>query len=1747
MVGSCKETLMALIKSYCLQPIDDMALSISRCVSNDLSNIASVASVIVNCENRKTTLLIKLKQDDSNTVINVKKQLEEQLVSIRALVDIDVVAGDAAICIGDELQIPESAPLSLASALINTVHDHPHTKLTCYSADGSKAELTYQSLWEKAKRVASGLIAVSGHKSEPIVIVFGDIAEYLVAFWGCVLAGKPSLTVMLAEDYSQDKLHVTKLEQALAVLNAKWILCCDHGEKKLKGFSPADDRLLTVSGLAAEPSVTLAFTVKEAANPLFYQLTSGSTGEAKAIAIPERAVFTQIHAVNQFCNYQPEDTSLNWLPFDHVIGLLAVHIHDVYLGRTQVHLPTSLVMANPLLWLQKMGQHQATHCFAPNFIFKLVLEQVAKENLQHLPDLSRVKQIVSGGEAVSPSVVAQFIEQFAPSGLNKHVIQPSYGMAEAAAGVSFEQCWDPHSSVVHSGHEGDADGISSLGKPLPSMAIRIVDAQQQLVKNGDVGEIQLLGTKLCYGETGWFRTGDLGFLDQGRIFVSGRLKDVIIINGANFYCHQLESLTASVEGVLPEWVAAVADRRSAQERVAVFFVPDNEQWVGLDDSHYLPVIRAIRALLAVHFGISVSAIVPLTRDTLPKTSIGKIRRAVLQESLMKGEFDTRLARLERLEEHHFQTSASHEIELDLTPLTELWCEVLDVKTCSPKTNFFEMGGSSVLGARLIAQINQEFGLSLEPVVLFEAPNIYAMAALIAAETGQRPRSVSETINSKTEDASGNHDVAIIGMAGQFPDAPNLETFWQKLVEGEDMMSTFTVEELSLNEKQLLQQQDYVLRGGKVSGTHKFDSAFFEYPLQDAELMDPQSRLLHQHCWHALEHASYVPSHFAGQIGVYLGASSRHNRDWMRRAEQRVAFEQLSDTMSFETLADRDFIATRIAYAMNLNGPAVTVQTACSTGLVAVHTAVQAIRTGDCEIALAGAAAVGAIKQGYYRQSGMMLSESGVCRPFDAAADGTIFTEGVGVVVLKSLVQAQADNDNILAVIRGSAINNDGHQKVGYLAPGVSGQVKVIEQAYQDAGVSPDSVSYIETHGTGTQIGDPIEVKALGRVLGNRLAPDCRLGAVKGNLGHTEAAAGMAGLFKTVLSLQHKCVPATLHYRQANSQIDFASLPLTVNDQNWGWQGAMEPLRAGVSAFGIGGTNAHLIIEQASARKTEVTDDDAWCILPVSAKSAAALEAKCKQITTFLSNSPEQSITDIAFTLTHGREHFAFRQAVVCRQATAAITQLGQNNLQAGTQTKSVFFMFPGQGAQYPSMLAELYQQLPQYRDVVDMCFRWLPENLRHSLTLLMCKSRTEAAFQDTRLVQPALFISQYAIGKLLLKWGITPRGMIGHSIGEYAVAALAGVMSAKDALLLVVRRAELMAKTEPGGMLGVSLSQEVVANYLDQNVSLAGVNGPDQCVLSGETTAITQLEQRLLGEGVACQQLPVAQGNHSHLMDPILADFADAAAKVAMQLPQIPYISTLTGDWIGDEVVQPDYWVRHLRQTVQFNRSIECAMTESNTIFIDMGPGKTLGALMRRHPKLDDQQSIVQLTRHAKEAAIEKETLLNGIARLFEQGCDINWQAMPFQSTGQRIALPLYPFDKQRFDLVMTGQIGYLDFNKLSLDVASALTGKRPRPKLETAYRTPESEEERMIAALWAEELGIAEIGLDDEFFELGGDSLVMLRLVNKLNQHFSVALTVVSMVDAKTVSEQATLIALLTSQLDEAEDDLMLDLGELL
>lgn len=1677
----------------------------------------------------------------------------------RVIVNVVCLNQDA-ICKGEDVIVPEKAPTSMADALSRTAANFPQKTLTFSEATGDQQTITYQQLYQNARTVAACLAQADGQSQRAVVLVAGEMSAYITAFWGCVLAGRPSLTVMLAPEYTGDDINKTKLCQAISVLEPEFVICCDEGFRRI---SQAEEviigaELLRSGALLDMPPTAMPdLQTAGAASPLFYQLTSGSTGEAKVIAISEAAVLGQIHSVNQHCHYHSDHVSLNWLPFDHVIALLAVHLHDVYLGRQQIHLATSLVLADPLYWVRQLELHQVTHCFAPNFIFKQVLEQLAKEPEHNICDLSRLEQIVSGGEAVAADSVTHFLQAFDSAGIRNTVIQPSYGMAEAAAGVSFEQSWTLEDSVIDLktiNGAGDTEArVTSLGCILPGLAMQIVDSDQQVLKEREVGEIQLAGHKLCHGSNGWFRTGDLGFIDQQRLFVTGRLKDVIIINGANHYSHQLEGMIADIDGVRSGFVAVVGYSHDNSESIAVFYVPEDEAFIATDDTYYLSQIVQIKRVLGKSVGLAASVVLPVTEEQFPKTSIGKIKRTSLQHALKAGEFVERIHTISALlSARWLDTTRRHHSSIIISDLRSIWMDVLGVEGIDDNANFFELGGNSVLSARLISQVNHHFNLCLDTVALFEAPNIAAMGEMLSNRKPELFGNNAKAGQVEKDHKTGSKDIAIIGMAGIFPGAANIDEFWQKLLEGEELMTQFSEQELAeagLSSSRY-SHEDYVARGGYVEGTDEFDAAFFNYPLKDAELMDPQSRLLHQQCWHALENAGYVPANYPGAIGLYVGASSGCNIDWMNRASRAVESEQFSDIMTLHTLADRDFIATRIAYAIGLTGPAVTVQTACSTGLVATHSAIQSLREGSCDIALSGAASVKPVKQGYTRQSGMMLSESGICRPFDAEADGTVFTEGVGVVALKLLDRALNDGDNIIAVIKGAAVNNDGRQKAGYLAPGIHGQEAVIRGAFADAQVDPDSIGYIEAHGTATQLGDPIEVKALTNVFKDRETPLCRLGSVKSNIGHAEAAAGIAGLIKSALAVHHKKVPASLHYRHANTQIDFASSPFQVNSRLWNWEGALRPYRAGVSSFGIGGTNAHVIVEEPPQAPAKSNNEESWVVLPVSAKSTSALRAAKHQLADFMNRSPHVSLADVAYTLGAGRGHFARRQAVVCRTAKEAQQVLEQPSRSLPLdQKKDVFLMFPGQGAQYQGMFGELFMAYRPFRHVVNQCLALLPEQLRDDLAAIISGEQHDAdKLDDTRLVQPALFIVQYSLAKMLIRWGIEPKGMIGHSLGEYVAACISQVMTLDDALNLVVTRGRLMSQAEKGSMLGVSLTEDEVRQYLSETVNLAAVNGPSQCVLSGKEESIEQVEILLGKAGASFQRLPVSHAYHSYMMDGILAEFASHVASIPIQAPAIPYISTLTGSWVTDEVLNPDYWVRHLRETVCFNKGIELMMKAQNAVFLDMGPGKTLGSLIRQHPGIQPSHLVISLTRHQKETISDIEPLFNAAGMLYENGFDINWMQLNPQENACRIALPLYPFDKQTFELVLKGQENYrlTDANGIEASEEEML-GKRQRPISDIPYRAPETPNEKLVADFWSDELGIVQPGLDDAFFELGGDSLVMLRLVNRINEYFGTGLTVAVLMEAQTIKEQVMIAEMIsTNQADETEDFVM-DLGELL
>ncbi len=873
-------------------------------------------------------------------------------------------------------------------------------------------------------------------------------------------------------------------------------------------------------------------------------------------------------------------------------------------------------------------------------------------------------------------------------------------------------------------------------------------------------------------------------------------------------------------------------------------------------------------------------------------------------------------------------------------------------------------------------------------------------------------------------------IAIIGMSGRFPGAKNIDEFWRNLRDGVESISFFTDEELKAAgvDPALLNNPNYVKAHGAVEGVELFDAAFFGVNPREAEIMDPQQRLFQECAWEALESAGYNPEKYEGAIGVYAGVGVASyaivnvfaNRDLM----------QFVGPLQASIRNRTDHLATQVSYKFNLRGPGVTVQTACSTSLVAVHLACQSLLNGECDMALAGGVTLAIPQQsGYLYQEGGILSPDGHCRTFDARARGTVPGSGVGIVVLKRLKDALADGDTIHAVIKGSAINNDGFMKVGYTAPSVDGQAEVIAEALAVAGVDPETISYIEAHGTATTLGDPIEIEALTRAF--RYSTDkkafCAIGAVKSNIGHLDTAAGVAGLIKTVLALKHKQIPPSLHYERPNPQIDFDNSPFYVNTRLAEWKKGEMPRRAGVSSFGLGGTNAHVILEEAPQIEAS-SESRPWQLLLLSARTNSALEAATAQLAEYLKQHPETNLADVAYTLQVGRKAFGHRRAVVCQEGNAVtvLETLDPKLVYTSVQEpkpRPVVFMFPGQGAQYVNMGLELYQLEPTFREQVDLCCEILKPHLGFDLRKVLYPSQEqieEAAekLKQTYITQPALFVVEYALSKLWIEWGVRPAAMIGHSIGEYVAASLAGVFSLEDALALVAARGRLMQSLPGGAMLTVPLPEKEVRPLLNEQLSLAAINGPSMCVVAGPTEAIDELEHQLANKGLGCRRLHTSHAFHSQMMDPILEPFAEEVRKVQLSSPQIPYLSNVTGTWIrAEEAVDSDYWVQHLRQAVRFADGVEELVKEPDWLLLEVGPGRTLMTLTRWHPRRARGQIVLTSLPHADESRQESDLafLLAAAGRLWIAGVEIDWSGYYAHQRRHRIPLPTYPFERQRY------------------------------------------------------------------------------------------------------------------------------------
>ena len=872
-------------------------------------------------------------------------------------------------------------------------------------------------------------------------------------------------------------------------------------------------------------------------------------------------------------------------------------------------------------------------------------------------------------------------------------------------------------------------------------------------------------------------------------------------------------------------------------------------------------------------------------------------------------------------------------------------------------------------------------------------------------------------------------VAVVGMAGRFPGARDVDQLWANLCAGVESISTFSPEELAASgvPPALSTQPNYVPARGALEGSDLFDAAYFAISGREAEMLDPQQRLFLECAATALESAGYDAERFGGAIGLFGGGGfSGYLANLHSRPELVLAFGPYATLLA----NDKDYLTTRVAYKLDLRGPCVTVQTACSTGLVAVHLACQSLLNRECDLALAGGVSVAVPERiGYLYEEQGIFSPDGHCRAFDAAARGTVGGSGVAIVVLKLLEAALADGDNVLAVIRGTAINNDGAQKLSFTAPSLQAQAEVAAEALGVARVAAASIGYVEAHGTGTALGDPVEVAALARAfgLGAEARGSCALGSLKTNIGHLDAAAGAAGLIKVVLALHHGKIPATLHYRAPNPRIDFAATPFFVNAELLDWPRRRSPRRAGVSSLGIGGTNAHAVLEEAPA-PAAASAARPWSLLTLSARSAAALEAVTDELAAHLGARPETPIADAAYTLQIGRRLLPHRRIVVAADAADAAAALAARHparlfsqVSEG-RDRPVCFLLSGQGSQYPGMGRGLYLHEPVYREEIDRCSALAAAELGCALSTALYPADAAAAdpLERAGILQPALFAVGYALARLWMSWGVRPRALLGHSLGEYVAACLAGALPLGDALRLVAARGRLCERLPAGAMLAVPASAEDLAPRLGGGLELAAVNGPRLCTVAGPPPEIERLERDLAAAGLECRRLHTSHAFHSAAVEPLAADLAAELRTVRLEAGSIPYLSNVTGDWQGAAAAaDPGYWLRHLRAPVLFAAGLERLFAEPEAVLLEVGPGNTLATLALRHPRRLAEQPAIASLRHGGEAATDpaddRARLLHAAGHLWLAGARLDWQAFQAGERRRRLRLPAYPFERRRY------------------------------------------------------------------------------------------------------------------------------------
>ncbi|MEU1394771.1 amino acid adenylation domain-containing protein [Micromonospora zamorensis] len=1503
-------------------------------------------------------------------------------------------------------------------------------------------------------------------------------------------------------------------------------------------------------GAAAGPRRRARRLPEPSTDDLAYVIyTSGSTGRPKGVMVTHRGVCNYVRWAAQAYRLRPGDT----VPLHSSVGF----------DLTVTSLLVPLVSGATVLML---GEHlgpealgEALRNQRPAFgLVKITPAQLGLVNHQLSPAemAGRTRCFVIGGENLRADQVVPW-RAHAPD----TTLVNEYGPTETVVGCAAYEV-DPSAPV---------DGSVPIGRPIANTELYVLDDWGNLVPVGVIGELHVGGVGVARGYlhqptltaarfvphpfssapgARLYRTGDLVRLrPDGNLEYLGRTDSQVKLHGYRVECGEIE---AAIRRCRPDSDVTVQLRRDDPDdpHLVAYVTGGAGVAGGAGGAGGAETdAAALRAALAAELPSYLVPAVVVFLDALPLTRNGKVDVAALPAAGRKVPRQRAEADPDRptSEQQASAPGAPVPANWDAARIglerlvVEVWRDVLGVAQVGTRDNFFDLGGHSMRLLAVLKRLHERLGDVVTVTDLFRNPTVESLAAfLTTATTGAQAPAAPATTARVTRPRTGTTAqpgglIAVVGMACRFPGARTIDEYWHNIRVGVESVREFSVEEMLADgaDPTRLDDPAYVRSGTWLPGIDEFDAAFFGVTPREAQTLDPQHRMLLECAWHALEHAGYDPAGHAGRIGLFAGSGRS-----TYLLDNLSSHPELMHTIGEHQLSinnDKDFLLSRVAYKLDLTGPAVTVATACSTSLVAVHLGRQSLLTGESDLVLAGGVSVfPAQRRGYLYHDGGVYSPDGHCRPFSADARGSIASSGVGIVALKRLEDAVADNDTVYAVIRGSAINNDGARRTGYTAPGVDGQVAVISSALASAGVQPRSVSYVEAHGTGTSLGDPIEVTALTEAFrrGTDEQGFCALGSAKANIGHTDAAAGVAGLLKTIMALHSRTLPPTINVSRPNPAIDFESSPFYLNDTARPWPGDDGPRRAGVSSFGMGGTNAHVVLEEppATAAAPPAPPATGPHLLVLSARTVESLDRQTRQLRDWVGAHPDVDLADVAANLGR-RQPMTHRRFLVAADHADALVALDAPQRQfTGVHPggrRTLVFAFPGHGAQHVAMGAGLYRAEATYRAVVDECAELLRDDLGLGLDLrtLLCPApdghpEAERLLARPGLIQPALFVTGYALARSLLARGVAPDLMVGHSLGEYVAACLAGVFSLADALRLVSARGELVERTPAGAMLAVSLPETAAAGLAVDGLSLAAVNAPELCVLSGAPEAIEELRRRLTADGVGCRPLRVTRGYHSALLDPVLDEFADHARRVTYHEPQRPYLTNLTGGPVTPgQVTDPAYWVRHMREPVRFAESA-ALLAEQDVVLAELGPGHALGGLARLAGVRPGQ--VVTAMRHPRSDADDLTTMLDAVGRLWLSGGRVDWQAF-HGGPRRRLALPGYPFERRRhwLDAVSrpdTAQPVPVPLSATAPEAPGQVEAGN-RPAVSTAYVAPSTPGQEIVAELWSELLGIRPIGALDNLFELGGHSLLATQFVVRLRARLGVALPLETIFATPTVA----------------------------